>query len=394
MDSYSVVSRKINGERIRIVHVITGLNVGGAEKMLCKLLSHVDQSRFDMRVLSLLGGGKIGQDIMAIGIPVDTLNLHSPLSFFQSLSCLRQYLLKTRPDILQGWMYHGNLVAWCARFMLKRRIPLVWGIRHSLHDISRQKCSTTAVILFCAAISRAPERILYNSMQSRLHHEHLGFHYARGDTIPNGFEVDIYRPNSESRLELRRELGISKETPLVGLVARFDPLKDHQNFLAAIALVSQKHSAAHFVLIGLGMESSNPHLLRDKLSPDLQKKLHFLGERHDIPSITASLDIAVSSSISEGFSNSIGEAMSCGVPCVVTDVGDSAHILGVCGQVVPPSDSAALAHMIISILELPTQERLQLGKMARMRIIENFSIGTVVTRYHDLYEELLVSKGN
>lgn len=386
------LSSSATDRRIRVLHIINGLNVGGAERMLWKLLAQADRERFDMRVLNLRKGGQIGDEIKSLGIPVDELNLHSPFMAWRGLLALRSIVQKTDPDLVQGWMYHGNLAAWCAIRMARRKTVQIWGVRHSLHDLAREKMTTQVVIRLCARLSGSPDRILFNSERSCLQHEAIGYNTAVCETIPNGFDVAAYRPDLQARQRLRAELGLVPETLLVGLVARFHSLKDQPGFIKAARQVSQKFPDVHFVLVGREVEQSNPVLDCASLPPEILKKFHFLGERSDIPHITAGLDIAVSSSISEGFPNAIGEAMSCSLPCVVTDVGDSAWLLGDSGRVVPPSDPQALAAALDSLLELPEVERQRLGAAARQRVIELFSIGAVTERYQQLYRALCPHK--
>ncbi len=385
-------SSSASDRRIRVLHIINGLNVGGAERMLSKLLAQADRERFDLRVLNLLKGGQISREIEALGIPVGELNLRSPYTAWKGLFALRSFVRQTDPDVVQGWMYHGNLAAWCAAKMAQRKPAQIWGVRHSLHELAREKKTTQAVIRLCARLSGSPERILFNSERSRLQHEAIGYNPAVCETIPNGFDVAAYCPDPQARQRLRSELGLELETLLVGLVARFHPLKDQPGFIKAARLVSPKFPDVHFVLVGREVDQNNPALDCASLPPEILEKFHFLGERSDIPQITAGLDIAVSSSISEGFPNAIGEAMSCGLPCVVTDVGDSAWLLGHCGRVVPPSDAQALAAALISLLELPEVERQMLGTQARQRVIEHFSIEAITERYQQLYRALCPEK--
>jgi len=382
---------KTDSSRIRVVHVITGLHVGGAERMLWKLLAHSDRTRFDMQVLCLLGDGRIGEDIRALGIPVICLGIQSPAGAFMALGKLRRCLREVSPDILQGWMYHGNLAAWFGRLLIDSRIPLVWGVRQSLYDLAREKPATAQVIKFCAFISKAATKILYNSETARGHHEGIGYASLHGESIPNGFDTEVFSPDATARSDLRHELGLEEEVPIVGMVARFDPMKGHSNFLAAAALLAGQHADVHFVLVGRGVEIENPVFAQAAKSTQLLGRVHLLGERQDIPALTAGLDVAVTPSVSEGFANAIGEAMSCGIPCVVTDVGDSAKVVGDCGRVVPPGDSVALVRAISDLLQMPAEKRLGLGLLARQRVIDEFSISAVAARYEVLYESLVGS---
>ena len=375
--------------RVRVVHVITGLNTGGAERMLWKLLAHADLATFDMHVLCLRGEGSVGEEIRALGIPVTCLDIQSPMGVFKASSKLRRYLREVSPDILQGWMYHGNLAAWFGRLLMSSKIPLIWGVRQSLYKLRWEKPSTATVIIFSALISRSASKILYNSHSARGHHERLGYSPERGESIPNGFEIKSDFSNEEARANIRRELGVQEETPLVGMVARFDPKKGHSNFLAAAKLIADRHANVQFVLIGRGIGGDSPMFQQAGALSPLSGRIHLLGERKDALALAAGLDVSVTPSISEGFANAIGEAMSCGIPCVVTDVGDSARVLGGCGRVVPPNDSLKLAQAIFELLLLPVEARLSLGLQARRRINDEYSISVVAGRYQALYMSLV-----
>ncbi|WP_445371127.1 glycosyltransferase family 4 protein [Methylomonas sp. HW2-6] len=381
-----------NVNRIVVVHVITGLNVGGAERMLWKLLAHVDRERFDMRVVCLIGDGPVADDIRALGIPVLCLGARSPVSGLKAVGRLRKYLLAARPDIVQGWMYHGNFAAWAGRLLIGRRVPLIWGVRQSLYDINKEKPGTAKIIRLCAWLSGAATKILYNSQTARQHHENIGYAPERGDWLPNGFDTDVFRPEPAARTALREELGLQPQAALVGMVARYDPMKGHANFLKAAQLLAERRNDVHFVLAGRGVDSQNRVFVDAERSSALPGRLHLLGERQDIASITAALDIAVTPSVSEGFANAIGEAMSCAVPCVVTDVGDSAAVLGDGGRVVVAEDSQTLAAAIGELLDLAPERRQAIGMQARQRVLEQFSIQAVAQRYQDLYRSLAAAE--
>lgn len=381
-----------NANRVVVVHVITGLNVGGAERMLWKLLAHADRQRFDMRVVCLIGDGPVADDIRALGIPVLCLGAQSPAGGLQALGRLRRYLRAARPDILQGWMYHGNFAAWVCRWLIGLRLPLIWGVRQSLYDINKEKPGTAKIIRLCAWLSGAATKILYNSQTAKQHHENIGYAPERGDWLPNGFDTDVFRPDPAARIALREELGLQPHAALVGMIARYDPMKGHANFLKAAQLLAERRNDVHFVFAGRGVDSQTRLFADAERTSALQGRLHLLGERRDIASITAALDIAVTPSVSEGFANAIGEAMSCAVPCVVTDVGDSAAVLGDGGRVVAAEDSQALAAAIGELLDLAPERRQAIGMQARQRVLERFSIQAVVDRYQELYLRLTATE--
>ena len=369
---------------IRVLHVITGLEVGGAELMLWKLLAGMDRERFESHVVSLMDGGMVGDEIRALGVPVHELDMRmrwpSPIALYR----LTRIINSIRPQVVQGWMYHGNLAAWLARWVAPRAM-VVWNIRQSLYDLAWEKPGTRAVIRFCAGHVTGVARILYNSETSRRQHEAIGYRPDLGETIPNGFDTEKLRPDPAAPDRVRKMLGVEFDVVLIGLVARFHPLKDHGNFLAAATRLLARHPNAGFVLVGRGLDDGNKAITRQIATNGLKGKVFLLGERDDVAALTPGLDIATSSSKSEAFPNAIGEAMSCGVPCVVTDVGDCAQIVGDTGLVVPPGSAQALAAAWAELIEMGAEKRRALGERARLRVQERYALASVVGRYENLY---------
>ncbi len=377
---------KLNScKKVLLLYVITGLSTGGAEMMLYKLLSRINQSRFTPVVVSLMDRGTFGDRIEALGIPVHTIGMKRGIPTPATIVRLIRTVRQLNPDLIQGWMYHGNFAAQLARTLTLKSVPVLWNIRHSLYSLSYEKSGTAAVIRMGAPLSSFPVKILYNSKISASQHEKLGYQATKTMVIPNGFDPELFTPSVESRISLRTELGLANDAFLIGLVARYHPMKDHANFLHAAALLLKDYPDVQFVLAGNGVDKENPTLCKLINELGIAERIHLLGERQDIPRLTAALDIASSSSYTEAFPNVIGETMSCGVPCAVTDVGDSALIVGNTGRVVPPRDSEALANAWKELIELGPEGRKALGKAARARIIESFSLNSVVARYESLY---------
>jgi glycosyltransferase involved in cell wall biosynthesis len=219
-------------------------------------------------------------------------------------------------------------------------------------------------------------------------HAEFGYVENKMVVIPNGFDLTIFKPEAGTRLSVRQELGISNEALIIGLVGRFDPQKDQYNFVQAAALLHMVLPEVHFLLCGDGISWQNSKLAEWIEKAGIPNNFHLLGRREDITRLTTALDIATSSSIGEGFPNVIGEAMACGVPCVVTDVGDSALIVGDTGRVVPPKNPQALAAAWSDLIKMGPEYRRQLGLAARRRIEENYSLPAIVAQYENLYEEL------
>src|SRR5947207_1128674 len=371
-------------ERTRVMHVITGLETGGAEMFLWRLLASTS-AQWDHVVVSLRDEGTVGSRIAELGVPLYTLGLrHWPPNPFR-LFTLRSLVRRFHPQLIQGWMYHGNLTASLAAGFDKGRPPVLWNIRQALYDTASERLITAAVMRLGARLSGRAASIIYNSRISAQQHEELGYSAARRVIIPNGFDSEKFRPDEQARRQVRAELGVGDDAILVGLVARYHPIKDHAGFLRAAAIVARKHPETRFVLIGPRVTEKEPFFLQMMAEPSHQGRLFLLGERTDIARLTAALDIDCSASWSESFSNTIGEAMACGVPCVVTDVGESAHLVADTGLCVPPRDHQALAHAIHCLIEGGETYRRQLGAAARQRVLNEFSFATVAGRYQDLY---------
>jgi glycosyltransferase involved in cell wall biosynthesis len=370
---------------MRVMHVITGLSTGGAETMLLKLLSAASGS-MEHVVVSLGEEGTIGPRIAALGVPVHCLGLRrNAPNPFRALSVL-PLARRIGPQLIQGWMYHGNLMASMAALALRHKPPVLWNIRQTVYDLRRERWLTAKFIRLGARLSSRPAAIIYNSQTSATQHESLGYGAEKRVIIPNGFDCQLLRPDEAARKAVRTELGIADNTVLVGLVARYHPMKDHVGFLQAAAMIARSYPQTRFVLAGAGVSSTQPELVKAIQQNELWDCVMLLGERSDIPRLNNAFDIGCSASAwGEGFSNSIGEAMACGVPCAVTDVGDSAYIVADTGLVSPPRAPEALAKAIAGLIEIGRSGRQQLGTKARQRIETEFSLPAIVRRYEGLY---------
>lgn len=374
---------------LRITHVITGLDTGGAEMMLYKLLSTLDPAEFSSQVISLRSEGAMAQRIRSLGMPVESLNISTGMPRPSHLQHLVRLLREQPLDVVQTWMYHADLLGGlAARFA--GRPPVVWNIRNSTLDPVTSKRSTRWTVNACARFSRRwPVRIVSCSAFARDVHVNLGYDATKMTVIPNGFDLSLFHPDAEARFSLRAELNLSPGTLLIGAVGRFDPQKDYPTLIAAAGWLHAARPEVHFLLCGDGLSDENTALTDWIESRGLQKRFHLLGRRSDIPRVTAALDLATSSSSSgEGFSNVIGEAMACGVPFAATNIGDAALILGDTGKVVSPREPASLAAAWNALLSLPAEQRAALGAAARQRIETHFSLAAVAGQYAALYREL------
>ncbi len=370
----------------RVLFITTGLATGGAERMLCRLLPGLVAGGLEVGVVSLRARGGVSGDIEAMGVPVWHLGLDSARDLPLAAMRLRGVARGFRPDVVQGWMYHGNLAAWLLRALWSRRARLCWSVRQSLPDLGLEKPGTRRVIRACSRVSAGVDAIVYNALLARRQHEAIGYASAPGRLIDNGFDTDVFRPDAEAAADIRRELGLMSSGRLIGLIARFHAMKGHEVFLRAAASLAARAPDVHFLLAGQGVDAANPVLAPWLVEPALLGRVHPLGERADVPALTCALDVATSASLwGDAFHNSLGEAMSCGVPCVATDVGDARRIVGDTGLIVPPGDPEALAGAWARLLALPTPDLAALGAAARRRVRECFSLDHAVAGYRALY---------
>ena len=377
---------------IKVMYIISDLSIGGAEMTLYKLLAETNRERFQPVVVSLIDQGVLRERIEALGIAVHTARMKpgwpTPLGLWRLIKLIRGLT----PDLILGWMYHSCLAGEVAKILSGQRIPVIWSIHYSLSSLLTEKKLTVAVIKLCGLLSRLPSKVVFVSEAGQTQHEPLGYPMEKSCVIPNGIDVKEFIPSAAARLSVRAELTIPEEAFLIGLIGRFHPMKDHANFLAAASLLSKTHPDTHFLLIGRGVDEHNEELRDSIRQLGLADRTHLLGERRDTSRLAAALDVFSLSSYGESCPNVIGEAMACGVPCVVTDVGDTVWIVGETGRVIPPRNSMALALAWQEMIDMNPQDRKALGLLGRARVIEHFPIDAVMKRYEDLYETVLASE--
>ncbi len=371
---------------LKIVHIINDLEIGGAEIMLYRMLSHEHASPLETSVVSLMDRGALRERINALGIPVHSPGMKPIVPSLQSIRKFQRIMRQLRPDVIHGWLYHGSLAGQFASFFAPGNIPVIWSIHYSMYSLSFEKRSTAAVVRICAPLSRRASAVVFVSHTSQAQHRALGFSTRSNVVIPNGIDIELFAPSAEHRWSVREELGLDRETLLIGLISRYHRMKDHANFLRAAAIVAQQNSDVHFLLAGREVDANNDTLVSLIRELGILDRVHLLGERTDVPRLTASLDIHTMSSLyGESFPVIVGEAMACGVPCVVTDVGDSGWLVGNTGRKVTPGRSDELAAAWNELLEMGSEKRQALGAAARTRVADNFSLGSIVSQYDDLY---------
>lgn len=368
--------------RIIVAHLITGLQTGGAERMLARLATRTDRERFRSIVVSMTGSGAIGPVIAAAGIEVCSLGMRrgrpTPAGLFRLMRLLR----RNRPAIVQTWLYHADLLGLVAR-SLGLAPHLLWNIRCT------ETVGTAGLRRILAASSRLPDAVVVNSETGRRFHEHLRYRPRRWAVIPNGFDTDMLRPDPRARQRGRAELGLADGEVAILLPARYDPMKDHANFFAAAGVIARHRPELRFFLAGSGIDPDNHSLAGEIARQGLGGRAVLLGQRRDLDTLYPAFDlVTLSSAYGEGFPSVLGEAMACGVPCVATDSGDAPEILGDCGIVVPPRRPEALAAGWEELIARGAAGRAELGTQARTRIVARYGLDAIVGRYQALYAEI------
>lgn len=388
----SPIAQFNRGDRLRILFVITGLEAAGAERMLLKLASGMS-ARFEPAVVSLTERGVLASDFERAGVQVTALRMSGPGSVPGAVARLVAHIRSWRPQVVSTWMYHADLIGGLAS-RLAGVSAVAWNIRNSDLSAERSARATRAVVRINARLSRwVPKLVLCCSEVAQQIHIDLGYAADRFLRIPNGFDLDQYRPMPEAGASVRQELDIAPGAPLIGLVGRWHPQKNHHGFIRAAELLRRRFADVHFLIVGSGCDPANRELVHWIGEAGLTANVRLLGQRSDIPRLTAALDIASSSSVfGEAFPNVLGEAMACAVPCVTTDVGDSAHIVADTGRVVPAGNSPALAAAWADLLIMPKGDRLLLGEAARERVRRNFELGAVRRRYEEVFLALATER--
>ena len=368
---------------LRVLHVITGLGQGGAESVLFRLATY-PEAGVEHTVVSLTDEGIYGERLRAAGVAVRALGMKRGRITLGGFMALRRLIADARPDAVQTWMYHADLIGGLAARLAGVR-AVAWGIRNSGEHLERSSRSARLVLRACALLSgRVPKAIVCAAQKAAQRHADKGYRRDRLVVISNGYDLSRYTPDAAARARVRAEWGVVGDAPVIGCVARWDPLKDHANLLRAVAALVRdgRDAGLRCVLIGRGMTADNPELgaLIDRLG--LRERLVLAGPSDDVPAAMNGLDLHVLSSCAEGFPNVVAEAMACGVYCVVTDVGDAAYIVGDTGVVVPAEQAEALARGIETALrDVAARGRERAGEPARARVLEHFDLARMVQSY-------------
>lgn len=373
-----------------VLHVITGLHVGGAEMALYRLITAAPGGPLRHVVAALSPGGVVGERLRDAGVEVRVFDLsgtpvRATLALFRTMRMLR-------PDVVQTWMYHADLLGGIlARLAGLNRV--VWGIRTT--DVKEHGSARTVQIMkLCARISGwLPRTIVCVAEAARILHVRIGYDAARMQVIPNGFALPALWPLAQEGAALRAGWGCPPGALVIGSLGRFHPVKDQQGFIAAAGMVGRRRADAWFLMVGRGLTADNAQLMDWVAASGCAERFILLGERSDVSACLAAMDVFCLSSLTEGFPNVVGEAMALAVPCVVTDVGDAALLVDDTGVVVAPGQPAALADGMQALLSLTEPERRSRGAAARARIEAGYTQARTCARYAAIYEQIIEKKG-
>jgi len=384
------MNEELETKKIHLFFLIRSLNIGGTERQLVELIKGLDKNTFEITVGLFYDEGILRKELIGIeGVSLLPLFKSGRLDIIRFCTRFITVLHRLKPHILYSFLPDANLVG-----LISGRIAhvkqIVWGVRASNMDVSRYDWLARTSLRLSAFLSRFSDTIIVNSFAGLRFHKDIGYETERIKVIPNGIDTKLFKPDHPSGIRLRDEWGIDEKTVSIGLVGRLDPMKDHATFLQAVKIFDQKEYNVRFVCIGEGKEpyKSEIHFLCMTLG--LNGTLLWTGARSDMPAVYSALDIVTStSSYGEGFPNVIGEAMSCGVPCVVTDVGDSAIIVGETGIVVPPKDPQALADGWRSMLKRLNDKSYSIKEMARVRIVSHYNSEIFIQKMSKVFLNLL-----
>ncbi|MCK9443842.1 MAG: glycosyltransferase [Tissierellaceae bacterium] len=361
----------------KIVHIITGLGSGGAEHMLYKLLKYSDREKYYHEVLSLTDTGIYGNKIEDLGIKVHCLNLNRG-NLISSVLEARDIV--KRFDIVDTWLYHADMFGFIISKLLLRK-KLIWNIRHSNLDKDANKPRTLKIVKINSILSKYVDLITYNSSKAFENHMLFGYMDKNSIIIPNGFELNKFKFSRDDRLRIREELGF-KEDKVMITVGRWDIQKDYYTLLKALNELKKQNVKFKMIMVGTNLDYENYELVTLIDTYNLKDNVILLGRRNDIPALLSAADVYVSSSLGESFSNAIGEAMACELPCIVTDVGDSKLMVGDTGRVVKVRDYISMSKELINFINKSDTDR---NMTARSRVIDNYEIRKISKVFQENY---------
>jgi glycosyltransferase involved in cell wall biosynthesis len=371
---------KRSDDPIQLLFLTRSLSYGGSERQLVALAIGLWKQGVAVTVATFYPGGSLGKDLESTGVPFESLEKRTrwhALGFFRRLIRLAR---RIRPTIMHGYLATANILT----VLLKPFCPstkIVWGLRASNMELERYGYVDQIQSWVECKLSHFADLIVVNSHAGFDFAARKGFPQDKMVVIPNGIDVDRFHPDLVSRNRMRQAWGISDREQLIGLVGRLDPMKGHDTFIKAAALFSRGRDNIRYICVGDGPEAYKQQLVALSKEAGLAHQLGWAHASDDVEAIYNALDLVTScSSFGEGFSNVIGEAMACGRPCVVTDVGDAKRIVGDTGYVVASGNPAALALAWQEALEAGVAAQARQGQRARERITQYFSLKQLIEK--------------
>ncbi len=382
---------KAKNKVIKVAHISTGLETGGAEVQLLRLLTDIDKSKFEMIVISLHNETYLADRIRELGLPVYSLQLKkNPLNVRKAYTILKAF----NPDVIHGTMYEGGVVGTLFNKFLPKRPPVIWTVHEPLEHYDKEPLRKRLQLRAWGLISKLPACMMYVSNLNKEQHVAWGFNNDKSIVIPNGVDTKKCFPNRPAGLAVRHSLGIPDDAFVIGKIARFHRQKNHIGFMHSAALLTKIHPHVHFMLVGTNVDDNNEELTRLRKELGLEGKVHMLGNREDIPAVVNAFDLATLTSFGEAFPLTLGEAMVSGIPCVATAVGDNDYIIGDTGLITPIGDDKAMAEAWQKMVEIKQNDPdayAKMGQAARQRTLDNFTLEQQVKQHEDLYQNLYKS---
>lgn len=377
-------SRNDRNAPLRILFVVRALTVGGAERQLVLLAVGLQRDGHDVTLCTAYTGGALADELRGTGVRQIELGQRSRADFPRMIWTLRQAISQLRPDIVHGYLPTSNTLA--ALATPRRAAAIVWGVRASDMRWAVYGRAHQLAFSITRRLAKRPDLIIANSDAGARFHLEQGFPAGSMLVIPNGIDTDRFIPDPAIRRERRAAWGVSPDTPLIGMVARLDPMKDHVALIEAVEILVRCGHRLDVVCVGEGPAAYTAMLRARAKSAGIESIVRWIPPGGDAAALYPAFDVAVSCSrFGEGFSNALGEAMSCGVPCVSTDVGDARQIVGDTGRVVPAGSSTALADALGGMLG---EDLVQAGARARQRIVTEFGVSRLLTRTVDALTEV------
>lgn len=374
---------------MKVLHCITGLSGDGAQRMLLRLAVSMHEFGVKSAVAYFEDEQGVTHLFEKEGVAVRGLGIRPTAhGAILGVARLAKVVREIQPDVIQGWMYHANLLALSAGRAARSSAAVVWNIRRGLDDYAERRLKTRVVIRSNAALSKMANGIVYCSSVSKTQHEHMGFHTTPGVVLENGFDANKFIPRPEAARDFRSRYGIGDDEILIGNIGRYDVAKGHSYLSEAFGRVIALRPSARLVLIGRGVDTRNAELKAQFQKHGCLERVMMLGEQEEIETWHPAFDLYCSSSICEGFPNALSEAMACGIPCVATDVGASRQLVEGIGRLVPARDPVQLAEAIVATIDDGTLGRRDAGEQGRQRIRSRYSISSVARRYFELYVAL------